>query len=124
MENLTIHKTTKSPKVKLDVSGLIEISGNSLLENTQSFFSPILDWIKDYVKHPANETIVNFAMDYYNTSSQMWIFQLFNALTDLFRLEKKITVNWYYTDIDLRESGEDLAHLLNIKLNFIEKEAE
>ena len=122
MQNIKIQNTNKTPRVILQTDGLIEIKGNSLIENTQSFYSKIIKWLKEYIKQPATKTVVNFAMDYYNTSSQMWIFQIVNVLTDLYRLEYDISFNWYYVDSDLKESGEDLAILLNIQMNLIESD--
>ena len=122
MKDIKIENTNKTPRIILRTDGLIEIKGNSLIENTQLFYSKIIKWLKEYVKYPAKKTVVNFAMDYYNTSSQMWIFQIVNVLTDLYRLKEDITFNWYYIDSDLKESGQDLAILLNIKINFIESE--
>ena len=120
MNDLLIEKTERTPLVILKKKGLIEIKGNSLIENTKTFYAEIIEWVKNYVKEPGEKTTINFAMDYYNTSSQMWIFQTLNVLADLYRLKKDITINWYYMDIDLRESGEDLAILLNIDINLIE----
>jgi len=119
MENLIIPETSRTPKVNLDTNGIVEISGNSLIENTEQFYKTIQNWLEDYVKNPQKETIVTFNMNYYNTSSQMWIFQIFDTLTNLKRVGQNVIFNWYYNDIDIRESGEDLAGLLNIDINFI-----
>jgi len=93
-----------------------------LIENTEQFYKTIQSWLEDYVKNPQKETIVTFNMNYYNTSSQMWIFQIFDTLTNLKRIGQKVIFNWHYNDIDIRESGEDLAGLLNIDINFINSE--
>ncbi len=119
MENLIITETARTPKVNLDTNGLVEISGNSLIENTEQFYKEIQNWLENYVKNPQKETTVTFNMNYYNTSSQMWIFQIFDTLTNLKRVGQNVVFNWYYNDIDIRESGEDLAGLLNIDINFI-----
>ena len=124
MNDLKIENTSKTPKVFLKTNGLIEIKGNSLIENTKSFYSDVIKWLKEYVKNPSEKTTVKFAMEYYNTSSQMWIFQIFNILADLEKLDKNIEFNWYYVDIDLKEAGRDIALLLNIKINLIEDEKE
>ena len=124
MKDLKIENTSKTPKILLTQKGLIEVKGNSLIENTKSFYIEIIDWLKEYIKTPSEKTVVKFAMDYYNTSSQMWIFQIFNVLSDLEKLDKNIEFNWYYIDIDLKEAGYDIAHLLDIKINLIEDEKE
>lgn len=124
MENLEIEKTSRTPFVFLNAeAGTVKISGTSQIENTEQFFTPIIDWIEEYVKTPKEQTVVNFEMEYYNTSSQMWIFQIFKAFTDLQKVGKDVVFNWCYSDIDIKESGEDLANLLNISINLIEIEA-
>ncbi len=120
MENLIIEKTSRTPFVNLSTEGLIEIKGNSLIENTEQFYSSIQLWIEKYIKNPQEKTIVNFSMRYYNTSSQMWIFQIINSLTNLNIVGQDVVFNWYYNDVDIKESGEDIASLLNIEINTIE----
>jgi len=121
MKKLKIHNTAKTPFVNFDYDlGLIELKGRSLIENTAQFYERPLAWINEYVKNPCEKTTVNIALDYYNTSSQLWIFQLFHVLTDLFSLEKNITVNWYYQDDDMCEAGADFSKLLDIPINLIE----
>ncbi len=124
MENLKIRETNRTPKVNLDIAGIIEISGNSLIENTEQFYKKIQNWLEEYIKKPQKETTVTFNMYYYNTSSQMWIFQMFDTLTNLHRVGEKVIFNWHYCDIDIKESGEDLASLLNIDINFIHTKQE
>jgi hypothetical protein len=121
MKKLKIHNTAKTPLINFDYeNGLIELKGRSLIENTALFYERPIAWINEYVKNPAEKTVVNIALDYYNTSSQLWLFQIFMAIVDLFRLEKDIVVNWYYQDEDMFEAGADFSKLLDFPINMIE----
>jgi len=121
MKKLKIHNTTKTPFINFDNElGIIELKGRSLIENTALFYEKPLAWINEYVKNPNETTEVSIALDYYNTSSQMWIFQIFLSLTDLFRLNKKISITWFYQDEDMAEAGSDFAKLLDIPLSLVE----
>jgi len=121
MKKLKIHNTSKTPLINFDdETGIIELKGRSLIENTALFYEKPLAWVNEYVKNPNEKTLVSIALDYYNTSSQMWIFQIFLSLTDLFRLNKNIAITWYYQDEDMAEAGSDFAKLLDIPLNLIE----
>ncbi|MBN2892418.1 MAG: DUF1987 domain-containing protein [Bacteroidales bacterium] len=120
MSDLYIRGTTKTPEVNFKQSGLIELKGSSLIENTKEFFDPIISWLEEYIKHPGEKTTVNFDFEYYNTSSQMWIFRIVEVLTDLVKLNKDIEFNWYYNEEEVQEAGMDLANLLNVEMKFHE----
>jgi hypothetical protein len=119
MERKEIRATKKTPRILLDPNGLIEFEGYSFLENTKSFYEPVVEWLKEYIIHPAEKTEVNFKMDFFNTSSQLWIFMVVEILIDLEKVGKDIVFNWYYKEEEVEEAGEDLANLLNVKMNFI-----
>ncbi len=119
MNNLYIRGTNKTPEVDLKQDGLLTIKGSSLIENTKEFYEPIIIWFESYIKTPGEKTTINFEFEYYNTSSQMWIFRIVELLTDLIKLDKDIEFNWYYAVEEVEEAGEDLANLLNVDMNFI-----
>jgi len=121
MNDLYINKTPKTPEVNFKQSGLLELRGNSFLENTKEFYEPLIRWLQGYVISPADKTVVNFDFDYYNTSSQLWIFRIVEVLLDLVKVEKDIEFNWYYSDEEVEEAGEDLANLLGIDMNYIRR---
>lgn len=122
MSDLFISGTTKTPEISFKQAGLIEMKGSSLIENTKEFFDPIILWLEEYIKHPGDKTVVNFDFEYYNTSSQMWIFRVVEVLTDLVKLNKNIEFNWYHREEEVLEAGMDLANLLNVEMNYINME--
>lgn len=122
MNDLYINKSNKTPEVNFKYTGLIELRGNSFLENTREFYEPLIEWLQNYVINPAEKTIVNFDFEYYNTSSQLWIFRVVEVLLDLVKVEKDIVFNWYFTEEEVEEAGMDLANLLAVDMNFIKKE--
>ena len=122
MNGLYINKSNKTPEVNFKYTGLIELRGNSFLENTREFYEPLIEWLQNYVINPAEKTIVNFDFEYYNTSSQLWIFRVVEVLLDLVKVEKDIVFNWYFTEEEVEEAGMDLANLLAVDMNFIKKE--
>lgn len=122
MNDLYINKSNKTPEVNFKYTGLIELRGNSFLENTREFYEPLIEWLQNYVINPSDKTIVNFDFEYYNTSSQLWIFRVVEVLLDLVKVGKNIIFNWYFTEEEVEEAGMDLASLLAIDMNFIKKE--
>jgi hypothetical protein len=120
IENIFIEKSSKSPAMNFDAdNGIIDISGRSVIVNSKYFYEPIInDWLEKYISNP-KDTVINIALDYYNTSSSMWIYQLLKKLSQISVHEKKLTINWFYSDDDIKEAGEDFEILLETKFNII-----
>ncbi|MDB4533511.1 DUF1987 domain-containing protein [Vicingaceae bacterium] len=121
MENLKIPNAPKTPGVNFDVStGNFFVSGISVPEDSRGFYEPILNWLKDYIKAPAESTTLDFKLSYVNTSSLQFIYDLLMQLDGADGDSTKVVVNWYYLedDIDMQEMGEDFKDATNIKFNF------
>lgn len=119
MEDLYIIAKKKTPEIDFKKNGFLKIKGKSYIENTKDFYDNIIEWLNDYIKEPAEKTVVNFELEYFNTSSQLWLFRMVETLKDLVNLNKDVTFNWYYTEKEIEEVGADLANLLNVEMNFI-----
>ena len=119
MENLYIQPTKKTPEIKFETTGHLLIRGRSYLENTKEFYDTVVNWLTEYVKNPADKTIFDIDIEYFNTSSQLWLYRMVEVLSDLVRINAKIDINWFYEEEEVEEVGEDLANLLGLKINFI-----
>ncbi|MEF8809977.1 MAG: DUF1987 domain-containing protein [Bacteroidales bacterium] len=123
MESLSIEGTNKTPSVKLDpVSGVIEIKGRSIPENSIEFYRPIVEWLDEYAKNPNKKTRVNVQLEYFNTSSSKCILDIFKKLESLKKSRNEVIINWYYEedDEDMLESGEDYESIIRIPFKMIE----
>ncbi len=123
MEGLVIAATGKTPKVVLDPSkGWLEISGCSIHENSDKFFSPIQDRIEAYARMPARATTVRMEMSYFNSSSAKYILDILRRLEDL-HMEgtSKVVLEWRYRsdDLDMQEAGSDYGSLLEFPVKLI-----
>lgn len=123
MQNIEIEPTYKSPRVVFDPQhGKFRIEGKSILVNVDEFYQPLLDWMDGYIENPpTNEVEFTFDVEYYNlASTKRFLFFLFK-LNDLKKRNINVQVNWLYVDQDkyVRETGEDLAQMLDIPFNFI-----
>ncbi len=95
MENLYIEKTHSTPGIYFDaVSGLLEIKGESFPENVVKFYTPILEWIKDYINHTDQEVVMVFEIIYFNSSSSKIFMTIFDLLDKAVVHGKKIAVKW------------------------------
>jgi len=125
MEKKLIEPTDKSPAVILDNSkGLIEFEGRSLIEDSEKFFMPIVEWIIEYIEKPASKTEINFKFEYFNTSCSKWLITITKQLKKLFEVGADCAINWYYEDEDVLEYGEVIRDLVDIPINMIPIEEE
>lgn len=56
--------TEDSPKVVFDKpNGIFEISGYSFVDDSDEFYQPLIEWMKDYAKSPNTRTVFKLKMD-------------------------------------------------------------
>lgn len=121
MQNLKIEETKYTPTINLDANGTISLVGKSYPENTFEFYGPMMEWIEKYFEDsPADTTVVNMEIIYFNSSSSKLFFDFFDLLEENSG-ENKIEINWIYDDENesAEEAGEDFIEDfedLNIKL--------
>ena len=122
IEPIFIDKAELSPKVVLDKeNNKFLITGKSIIENAQDFYSPILTWFDSYFNNPNNVTELILYFEYLNSSSFLQI----SNLLDLFsqNINKyNLNIKWLYDigDEIMKEIGKDLQFTYYVKFNFIE----
>ena len=66
-EKMVLAPTDKTPAVEIDLDqGSLLISGCSIPENPDRFFSPIQDLVERYASSPQPRTTVRMALSYFN----------------------------------------------------------
>ena len=125
MDSISIEGTPKTPTVSLDAgTGIVEIKGRSIPENSIEFYRPIVEWLEDYSNGPQKLTTVNIQLEYFNTSSSKCILDVFKKLEVISKDGNDVEVNWYYEedDEDMLEAGEDYQSIIRIPFKMIELE--
>ena len=123
MKLLLIESTDTTPKVDFNVeSGVFAIEGKAITNDAEAFFNPVLEWLTEYIKRPAELTTVNIKLDYFNISSSKRILFVFYKLNEIIEAGKNISVNWFYhvDEDDMYEVGQDFAFMVKIPFEFIE----
>ncbi|MFC2096408.1 DUF1987 domain-containing protein [Bacteroidota bacterium] len=123
MESISIEGTPKTPTVNFDAStGIIEIKGRSIPENSIEFYRPLVEWLEEYSKEPQDLTTVNIQLEYFNTSSSKCILDVFKKLEAIKKARNEVIINWYYEedDEDMLEAGEDYESIIRIPFKMIE----
>ncbi len=121
MQELRIEPGRFTPEVILKPEGIISISGRSIHENAEEFYAPVEDWIKEYIKKPADVTVVNMRMEYFNSPSARVFIRLFQHIIYVAIKNKKYIFNWFYEDgdEDIYERGEYFSSILSVPFNMI-----
>ena len=122
---LVLDKTQDTPEVILDKKGnKFFFSGISIPENTKKFYEPIFDWIEKYIEDPNEETLLNFNMNYFNTSSTKSILDIMIQFKNLAKNGKMLIINWYFPedDEDMYEAGLGFSKMVRFPFNFIKTE--
>jgi hypothetical protein len=121
MEEIKLAPTPKTPSVSFNSSGMLELKGRSIPENSLEFYKPLIDWVEAYGNSPSAETNVHVQLEYFNTSSSKCLLDFFKRLESL---SSKVTIHWYYEqdDEDMLEAGEDYEAIINVPFKMIEVE--
>lgn len=115
--SLIIEETHDTPKIILDKSkGVFEISGRSLPENAVKFYSPVLQWMEQYIMGPNPTTHFEFKLDYFNSASTKKIFEIITILEKLSSNNIPVTVIWYHTKDDelIRNRGLEIKEMVEL----------
>jgi hypothetical protein len=113
---IDVKGTEKTPAVLLDAhTGELSISGCSIPENADRFFSPLFDLVEAYAAKPAPRTTVHVRLTYFNSSSSKYLLDILKRLEDLHASgESVVSMQWYHAagDLDMEEAGHDYGSLL------------
>lgn len=117
-----IEGTDLSPTVILDLEhGNFEISGISVPENSSEVFQPVLHHIREYKKHPHQNSTLTVKMEYFNTSTSKYLLDILTEFQTLRNSNMSdVKIHWFYKeeDEDMKEIGQDFRDLLRIPIEF------
>ena len=122
--DLLKHKGTETtPSINFNPeNGKLIIEGNSIPNNAEEFFTPILSWLEEYVNTTKVKTTLIIKLHYFNVSSSKRILYMFYKLNELLKYNKPVVIKWYYSEDEdeMFEVGQDFAFMVNVPFHFIE----
>ena len=102
MESYIVEASPKTPAVNFDpMEGTLLIKGRSNPENAREFFNPVIDWLDEYIKHPAEKTELTVNLEHFNTSSSKYLMEVLRKIRYLADNDFMFNVVWMYEDDDL-----------------------
>lgn len=97
------------------------MSGKSLPEDVIDFYTPVLDWIKQYIKDPLDETMIVLKLEYINSTSSKIVSEMLELFESILENGKIVRVKWYYPDEDddIKITGEELKETMGFNIELI-----
>jgi hypothetical protein len=122
LRDLIIARTAKTPQIEMKYkNGELSLSGKSLPENASRIYEPALSWVNRYILQPQPVTNLRLNLEYFNTSSTLWISKILRALTRISNPDYRLFVHIYmpleeYDDMknseDIKDSFSPLTDIL------------
>lgn len=85
MEDILIAKTAKTPAVHFSFNeNYLEVSGISIPEDADHFYTPLLDWVNEYISLKQGQaTTFVLKLIYFNTSTSDYLVSMLKNLKNL-----------------------------------------
>jgi len=135
MQKLYIAPSPLSPEIKFSPDeNIFIIRGTSSPEDVRALYYPVTDWMKLFIDDILEGEVTQFTsasplrmqadLDYFNSSSAKFLYDIFAELKRLPEAGIQVIVDWYYEkeDVDQKEAGADIAILVGMEFNFVEKD--
>ena len=123
IQHLEIEPTYKTPRVIFDPQkGDLTIQGKSILVNVEEFYSPLLNWMSEFIEKPTSSKVrFIFDIEYANVASTKRFLFFLYKLKELTEKGVTVEVEWLYIESDKYglEIGKDLSQMLNLPFNFV-----
>ena len=127
MDSLRIYKGDTTPLLDFNVDTMeFFMEGECRPENVLTYFEPIMKWLDNFVewlkmKNSARKLNFNFKLEYYNSSSAKFIYNIFKRLKHIQSDGIEVNMFWFYDilDEDLLECGQEYEKILGLKFHFL-----
>jgi hypothetical protein len=117
MEDLIIAGTDGTPEVKFSAkTGVLRFSGRANSNNIKLFYRRPDEWLTEYIKDPADTTIVEVNIEYINSVFNKLLLNFLEKSKTVLSKDKKLIVKWYLFPDD--EDGQEECDLYSRIINF------
>lgn len=115
MENFKLEGTMTLPSVDFKTDGKLSITGRSIPEHPEKFYSPIDKWMADFLQTNPTSVHLLVHLDYLNTHSTECVLLLMKKL-EAYSNQGNVAITWLFDeyDEDMETLGEDLDSLIRI----------
>ena len=93
MKPLFIEPTANTPAINFDEkTSILHIIGRSIPEDPESFYIPMMEWIKKYLSVPEKNLELEIVLEYINSGSAKYILEILKELDGLSRNTNRVKV--------------------------------
>jgi hypothetical protein len=119
-KNLVIEPTSKTPQIDLNpLTGELIFAGRSIPENAATVYESALKWVKEYISKARPTTNFRLNMEYFNTSSSIWLAKILKVLSKINDPDYVLIVHLYFNieefdEMDVEELKDALIPITDI----------
>jgi len=124
MEELELSIRQTEPDVIIDHNNnSLRISGVSFPADARATFDPIFTWLNDFVPKTVKPILCEFDFEFLNSTSSKMLFEILYSIRQYEEEGRKVNIKWIYEkgDLDMKEYCEDIADMLKMDIEMIEK---
>jgi hypothetical protein len=97
LKSMFIEPGVKTPQIDLNhLTGELIFSGRSIPENAAKLYENVYNWILEYIKKPRHTTNLRLNLEYFNTSSSIWLAKIVKALCSIKISEYTLLIHLYF----------------------------
>ena len=123
MKNLYLKPTEETPEIILDrEKPEFKMSGKSYMEDATAHYVKVIDWLKEYSRHPNKKTVFVFELEYVNTASSKIVNDILDILENMYLDGHDVSIEWHYfeEDEDMLELGKEYEEIYEVPFTFEE----
>lgn len=115
LKSIFIEPTATTPQIDLNhLTGELILSGRSIPENAAKLYTEVLSWVTEYIKQPRRTTNLRLNLEYFNTSSSIWLTKIVKSLCSINDTDNTLFIHLYFSDEDFESMEvEDLKDALS-----------
>jgi hypothetical protein len=123
LKNLYKDPTQKTPQIDFNyLTGELILAGKSIPENATEIFSPIYDWVNNYIKNARQTTNLRLNLEYFNTASSIWLAKIVKCLSKIEIPDSVLQIHLYFNieefdTMDIEDIKDSLSHVVDIVNN-------
>lgn len=97
LKKLHIEAGNKTPQIDFDHNtGELLLSGRSIPENAAKVYEDLLNWVNLYKVHPKRTTNLRLNLEYFNTSSSLWLAKIVQSLSTIKNRSCTFIIHLYF----------------------------